>query len=110
MEKRQNNFIWPAVAIICALIVATGVYMGLRDSQPQPTTQTYVGTSSSNYATSTDSVSTDADKSDPIVYATRTGECYHRSHCGYLRKSKIPMKLSEARKRYRPCSKCGPPR
>lgn len=106
----RNKLIWPAVAIICALIVATGVYLGLRDSQPQPTTQTYAENSSSNYTASEGKVSTDTDKSNPIVYVTRTGECYHRGSCGYLRKSKTPMKLSEARKRYRPCSKCGPPR
>lgn len=47
---------------------------------------------------------------DVIVYVTRTGQCYHRGSCSYLRKSKIPMKLSEARQQYRPCSRCNPPR
>lgn len=46
---------------------------------------------------------------DPIVYVTRTGKCYHRGSCSYLRKSKIPIRLSKARKRYRPCSRCRPP-
>ncbi|GEM_PF-4033459 len=46
---------------------------------------------------------------DPIVYVTRTGQCYHRGSCSYLRKSKIPMRLSEARKLYRPCKRCNPP-
>ena len=53
--------------------------------------------------------SSKTNRNDPIVYVTRTGKCYHRGSCGYLRKSKIPMKLSEARKRYRPCSRCRPP-
>jgi len=44
-----------------------------------------------------------------MVYVTRTGNKYHRGSCSYLRKSKIPMKLSEAKKRYGPCSRCKPP-
>ena len=106
MEQKQNKIIWPAVAIICALIVATGVYLGLQDSQPQTTIQGSLENTSSNYANSENTALT----SSATVYVTRTGECYHRGSCGYLRKSKIPMKLSEARKRYRPCSKCSPPR
>ena len=47
---------------------------------------------------------------DPIVYVTRTGKKYHRDGCRYLRKSKISMKLSEAQKRFGPCSVCWPPR
>jgi len=46
---------------------------------------------------------------DPIVYVTRTGACYHRASCSSLSRSKIPMQLSEAKKRYRPCSRCNPP-
>ena len=46
-----------------------------------------------------------------IVYITRTGECYHMGNCGYLRKSKIEITLSDAVSRgYRPCSRCNPPR
>ena len=46
---------------------------------------------------------------DVIVYVTRTGAKYHRDGCQYLRRSKIPMKLKEAKERYTPCSKCRPP-
>ena len=46
---------------------------------------------------------------DPIVYVTRTGSKYHSAGCRYLAKSSIPMKLSEARLRYGPCSVCNPP-
>ena len=104
-EKMRNKLIWPAVAITCAFIVATGIYLGLRDSQPQPTTQPYYRSPSSDNT----SPAPEPDKNDLIVYVTRTGECYHRGSCGYLRSSKIPMKLSEARRRYRPCSRCRPP-
>ena len=47
---------------------------------------------------------------DPIVYVTRTGGKYHSAGCRYLKKSSISMKLSEASKRYSPCSVCNPPR
>lgn len=44
------------------------------------------------------------------VYITDTGECYHLGSCRYLRRSKIPISLKDARSRgYRPCSVCGPP-
>ena len=43
------------------------------------------------------------------VYATDTGECYHRGDCRYLSKSRIPMSLKDAKaKGYRPCSVCRP--
>lgn len=43
------------------------------------------------------------------VYVTRTGKKYHRGHCSYLRKSRVPMDLSQAKLRYGPCSRCRPP-
>ena len=43
------------------------------------------------------------------VYITKTGECYHRSGCSSLRKSKIAKDLSEVEGKYRPCSICDPP-
>lgn len=54
---------------------------------------------------------TDAgDGSDPTVYTTKTGGKYHREGCQYLRKSKIPISLSEAKAQgLVPCSKCHPP-
>jgi micrococcal nuclease len=48
-------------------------------------------------------------KADIIVYVTRTGAKYHRAGCRYLRRSSIPMKLEDAKKRYTPCSVCRPP-
>lgn len=38
-----------------------------------------------------------AQKSDPTVYVTRTGDRYHRDGCRYLRTSKIAKRLSEAK-------------
>lgn len=42
------------------------------------------------------------------VYITKTGSKYHRIGCPYLKDSSIAIDLSEAQKRYGPCSKCSP--
>jgi len=48
---------------------------------------------------------------EATVYVTRTGEKYHRGSCRYLRRSRIPMSLEDARGGgYTPCSVCRPPR
>jgi hypothetical protein len=44
------------------------------------------------------------------VYITKTGKKYHRLGCRYLRKSCIPISLTEAKRRgYTPCKVCKPP-
>jgi len=50
------------------------------------------------------------DAQTTTVYITRTGTKYHRPGCRYLRKSKIPIPLKEAKQHYSPCSVCNPPR
>ena len=50
------------------------------------------------------------DSQSLTVYVTRTGEKYHREGCQYLRRSRIPTSLGEAKKRYGPCSVCRPPK
>ena len=42
------------------------------------------------------------------VYITRTGKKYHRGSCSYLRYSKIPISLTDAKRQYSPCSVCNP--
>ena len=47
------------------------------------------------------------DQSEP-VYITNTGSKYHSAGCRYLKKSQIPMSLSEAKRQgYTACSVCG---
>lgn len=46
-----------------------------------------------------------AEYTSMTVYVTDTGECYHKDGCSYL-KSRNPISLEEAQKRYRPCSRC----
>ena len=48
----------------------------------------------------------DNDDLEEIVYVTNTGSCYHKENCGYLHSSKISIPLSEAKEKYRPCSRC----
>jgi hypothetical protein len=50
-----------------------------------------------------------ADPATITVYITRTGEKYHRDGCRYLSRSRIPMPLKEAAKRFEPCKVCRPP-
>ena len=70
-------------------------------------------TSASSAAAVAESSGAQADTgndSDPTVYVTKTGKKYHRDGCQYLKKSKIPMSLSEAKNAgLEPCSKCHPP-
>lgn len=47
---------------------------------------------------------------DTLVYVTRTGECYHRSGCSYLKSSREVTLDYAVDHGYRPCSRCSPPR
>lgn len=51
------------------------------------------------------------EENEVIVYITKTGEKYHTAGCSYLKKSKIPIELSDAKNNgYTPCSRCNPSR
>jgi len=44
------------------------------------------------------------------VYVTKSGKKYHRSQCQFLATSKIPISLTQAKKRgFTPCKICKPP-
>lgn len=47
---------------------------------------------------------------DVTVYVTETGNKYHKADCIYLSRSKTPMSLCEASKKYQPCLVCKPPK
>lgn len=49
-----------------------------------------------------------SNKQSSTVYITKTGSKYHRDGCRYLSRSKIAISLSDAKKRYTPCSVCNP--
>lgn len=54
---------------------------------------------------------TPIEKKEITVYITKTGEKYHTAGCSYLKKSKIPIELSDAKNNgYTPCSRCNPSR
>ena len=44
------------------------------------------------------------------VFVTTSGKKYHRDGCKFLSKSKLPITLEDARKKYEPCSVCNPPK
>ena len=47
---------------------------------------------------------------EATVYVTKAGKKYHQEGCRYLKGSKIPISLKEAKaKGYEPCSVCRPP-
>ena len=49
----------------------------------------------------------DSSAREVIVYVADTGTKYHRDECRFLARSKIPLKLSEAKVQgYTPCSVC----
>jgi len=46
---------------------------------------------------------------EDIVYVTKSGTKYHKDGCPYLKGSKIPVSLEQAKEEgLTPCSKCYP--
>ena len=63
---------------------------------------------SSSDSSSVPAAYSSSDDQSETVYVTDTGSKYHRAGCRYLRKSQIPMSLSEAKRQgYTACSVCG---
>jgi hypothetical protein len=46
---------------------------------------------------------------EQTVYITKTGKKYHRDGCQYLRSSRIPIALKDAKANYTACRICRPP-
>ena len=115
-QSSEGRFLWPGVAVVCACIVGAGVYFGLKDSAPapvapasSPATGSPAPSSYSQPDTAPLATPGNTDTQGVVVYVTRSGKKYHRASCSYLRKSQIPISLSEARGQYGPCSRCRPP-
>jgi len=53
-------------------------------------------------------IQANAPPKEEIVYVTDNGIKYHRNGCRYLKNSGHPIQLSEAKKKYTPCSVCDP--
>ena len=63
---------------------------------------------SSSDSSSVPAAYSSSDDQSETVYVTDTGSKYHSAGCRYLKKSQIPMSLSEAtRQGYTACSVCG---
>jgi len=67
---KDNKVIWPVVTVISAMVIASGIYLGLQNYQSQPTIQTYPGVSSSYH---TDSASEPL----PVEQMARTYPVYY---------------------------------
>ena len=104
-QSSEGRFLWPGVTVVCACIIAAGIFFGLKDSAPVPSPAANGRAGISAPLAAHDN----NDTQGVVVYVTRTGKKYHRESCSYLRKSKIPMSLSKARGQYGPCSRCRPP-
>ena len=79
------------------------------ETTSQPITSSAIGVQAETVPAQESSV-LDETLQEVTVYVTRTGKKYHRGSCSYLRRSKIPTSLAEAKQRYGPCSRCSPPR
>jgi len=84
----QGKWVWPATAVLCACIVGAGLYFGLRGCDSEDPQHRALRGGATQPGSSGGAGST-------TVYATRTGQCYHRAGCRYLSKSKIPIALAE---------------
>lgn len=63
---------------------------------------------SSSDSSSVPAAYSSSDDQSETVYVTNTGSKYHSAGCRYLKKSQIPMSLSEAKRQgYTACSVCG---
>jgi hypothetical protein len=98
-DTMKRKIILVSIAAIYIVVAALGIYLGHQKSRPQPLIQPSIA-----------SAAEPADNGDTIVFVTRDGLWYHRAACRELRESRIPVKLSVARKYCRPCTKCRPQR
>lgn len=84
----------------------------IASTAPTPTQNSPTSSQNSN-AEGTQNQGIDAangtQNNETTVYVTNTGSKYHLDGCQYLKQSKIPLPLSQARLSYEPCSKCNPP-
>ena len=97
------------LAAILLLFLSLPAVTGSRanDAKPGDNVST-PGTVSTVAEQRSNSNSKASEEKDVTVYVTKSGTKYHRANCSHL-KSKIPILLSDAEKRYTPCSVCHPP-
>ena len=77
-------------------------------AQTQPSTaQESTQAVSESKETTAKAAASSAQAEQGIYYITDSGEKYHIGSCGYLKNSRNPISLSEAKARgYTPCSRC----
>jgi hypothetical protein len=109
MKNKRNIVFWVVTFVICGATVGIASYYGLKGGDSSSVRKQAIQTTSQTKSAG-NKIESMPNKDTITVYVTRTGHCYHRASCSYLRQSCIPMDLDQAKRRYRPCSRCNPPR
>jgi hypothetical protein len=113
--KKKRRYLPP---VLIALFLLAAVIAGLQWNTNSTSKGAVTIEAPSERAVTTDTASPDRDVTSPtpnqgddiLVYITKTGNKYHKKVCTYLRQSKIPISLGDAKVNgYTPCSKCKPP-
>lgn len=101
----RKSLIFKALILMIGVFVCAAVFFGELDEKRQETTglQQYESVEAGPTAVS-------KLNKYPYVYITKGGKKYHEEGCSHLKKSKIRIRLSEAKRRgFKPCSRCNPP-
>jgi len=91
-----------AMILLCLLLLANNVAFSMGET-PKKIPQKSIKIENSRIVDESSGI---IEKKKITVYITKTGKKYHRSGCRYLRRSRIPVALEDARKYYTPCSVC----
>jgi len=99
MQNGKIKIHWLPLAVLLLCLLLTGCGSNHSSAQPKdimgtPTAEPSAGTT----------------EPEVTVYVTVTGSKYHLKSCKHVSKSRIPISLEEARKKYGRCSVCRPPR
>jgi len=98
--------------VLLFMVLTVGIGLGCSDNSDSSRRGAKPSSSQDVALVPASQYSADDDNEEKAVtvYVTRTGKKYHRGTCSYLRQSKIPMSLKDAKASgYTPCSRCNPP-
>lgn len=97
MATVLRKVIWGAAVVECLAVVATAGYLVRRE-----------GPSSARCEAAAVVRVEQETAEDPVIYVVRGSRRYHRRRCRHVRTSRTPMRVSEAKVRFRPCPRCKP--
>jgi hypothetical protein len=88
------------ITVLTAVVVSLKLYIVNRDKRFHE--------EADKINSNTNITISEKQKKEITVFVTETGGRYHLENCGYLRYSKIPVPLEQAKEEYLPCSVCRP--